>query len=247
MTRVFYREPVDGARRVGQPVLLHTIQEDPPNVGHCGVRVQDTSRMPTVVIDTMPVFLDVGLRWCPLCIGKLAHEAGMLDRVVRLLTTPAIDPGHDGEAVDLVVAQLRGCQQPAAADMLEALAARLAEAERLSFANGFEVARLVPFEVKARGWQKRAQETGRRIAAAIRARGAAPLGAGAMVAWHALEEAAQIAEADAADQPESWPLSVSCPACGAPERVWCFEAEKGGHNIGQVHPERRARAENARP
>lgn len=36
---------------------------------------------------------------------------------------------------------------------------------------------------------------------------------------------------------EAWPLSVSCPACGAPERVWCFK-EGAGHSIGHIHYER---------
>lgn len=178
MTRVFYREPVDSARRIGQQSLLHIIREDHPTfpgeAAHCNLRIVNESRMPTTVIDTMPMFLGEGLRWCPMCVGKLAHEREMLDRLAQLLAIPAADLGYDGDAVELMVAQLRACQQPAAADMLEVLAGRLAE---------------------------QAREAGKRIAAAIRARAADPLGAGAMVAWHAFEEAAQIAEADCGDPP----------------------------------------------
>jgi hypothetical protein len=45
-------------------------------------------------------------------------------------------------------------------------------------------------------------------------------------------------------QPEPWPLSVACPKCAAPERVWCeteWNAREGsGSRVGHVHDERRA-------
>jgi hypothetical protein len=41
---------------------------------------------------------------------------------------------------------------------------------------------------------------------------------------------------------EPWALSVICPGCEAPERVWCFDAMRGKYTIGHVHDERRTRA-----
>lgn len=84
------------------------------------------------------------------------------------------DPGYDADAVERAASELddsgRGGDRLGdvvrnLAALLDRRTAALAVAERLAFTNGFEAARLAPYERTAVGWRRRAEEADRRLQA----------------------------------------------------------------------------------
>lgn len=84
MARAFYRSYVHAQRRAGQVTRLHIMREDGPRPGRqgeCGTTGYGVTRSEPVILDPMPAEAPAGLRWCPLCIGRLAERAGRLAAV----------------------------------------------------------------------------------------------------------------------------------------------------------------------
>jgi hypothetical protein len=83
MPRAFYRSyPSPRVTR------LHIMREDgkfPGRSALCGVHGWGVRRSEPIVLDPMPVCPPAGLSWCPLCVGRLAERAGLLDRVAAEL------------------------------------------------------------------------------------------------------------------------------------------------------------------
>jgi hypothetical protein len=61
------------------------------------------------------------------------------------------------------------------------------------------------------------------------------------------EEAASTVPAEDPQQREAWPLSVICPSCAAPPRVWCAPPPYVAYQVGTVCRERREEAARAGP
>lgn len=82
MARAFYRSYVHNHRRGAQVLRLHIMREDGEwagRQGECGVHGWGVTRSEPIVLDPMPAEPPAGLRWCPVCVGKLAERAGRLD------------------------------------------------------------------------------------------------------------------------------------------------------------------------
>lgn len=92
-TRAFYRGYVKEGQRARQRRLLHVLRDNGPQpgqAGYCSVIAHDVTRSQTTILDPMPATAPAGLRWCAVCIGRLAHELAALDAVAALLASLAV-------------------------------------------------------------------------------------------------------------------------------------------------------------
>lgn len=91
MARAFYRSYVHNQRRAGQVTRFHIVREDGKWANRqalCGIHFWGVTHSEPVVFDPMPAEPPEGLRWCPMCVGRLAEQLGNLDLLVRELVQP---------------------------------------------------------------------------------------------------------------------------------------------------------------
>lgn len=96
MTRAFYRGYVDGTQRAKRVTRLHIFRDIPaaprarwtddrPRAeGWCGIHAWRCKQSTPVILDPLPSRPPEGLRWCPLCVGRLLDQAGLLPEAVAL-------------------------------------------------------------------------------------------------------------------------------------------------------------------
>lgn len=87
--RAFYRGyNTATGRRAAQVRRLHIMRESgkfPGRQGLCGTSGWNVTGSPTVILDPMPATPPDGLTWCPLCIGRAAEVAGLINALAARL------------------------------------------------------------------------------------------------------------------------------------------------------------------
>jgi hypothetical protein len=91
MARAVYRGYWQGGKRSARVTRLHIVREDkerrswvPEWSGAqtlCGQSATQHRHSDPVIIDPMPAEPPEGLSWCPMCIGHLAEQLGVLGEV----------------------------------------------------------------------------------------------------------------------------------------------------------------------
>lgn len=88
MARAVYRSYPAGSGLSARVKRVHVIREHGPNDWLQTWRGQGAGlhrNSEPVIIDPLPAQAPVGLKWCPMCVGHLAEELGMLDEVAARL------------------------------------------------------------------------------------------------------------------------------------------------------------------
>lgn len=88
MARAVYRGYWHGGKRSVRVTRLHILREDgkfPGGQMWCGQLAGTHKNSEPVIFDPMPASPPEGLSWCPLCIGHLAEQYGVLNEVAARL------------------------------------------------------------------------------------------------------------------------------------------------------------------